>query len=193
MYVLVVYAHPNPESFNHAILDEVVRGLSEANHEFTVIDLYGDRFDPVLVINRDQRRTDMQHDPDTADYRALLKRANHLIFIYPVWWYGTPAILKGFFDRVFASGFAFEHNGMVPKGLLGDKSAWVFYTIDSPGWYSAVWRRGAEWVAVRDATLRFCGIRKVKRFTFRRVKGSSQRRRELWLEKVHRLVRDRLH
>ncbi|MHB1629613.1 MAG: NAD(P)H-dependent oxidoreductase [Bacilli bacterium] len=122
-------------------------------------------------------------------YRELVRRADHLIFVYPVWWYGVPAILKGFFDRVLASGFAFEYEGLVPKGLLRGKSAWVFYTIDSPGWYAALFRRSAEWVAVGGATLKFCGLRPVKRFVFAGVKQSTENRREKWLAHVYRQVR----
>ncbi|CAM3889824.1 NAD(P)H-dependent oxidoreductase [Alicyclobacillus pomorum] len=102
MNVLVVYAHPNPQSFNAAILRQVERGLQEAGHTFTVVDLYKDNFNPVLVVNETFRRRDLKDHPETAHYRDLLRWADHLIFIYPLWWCGTPAILKGFFDRVLA-------------------------------------------------------------------------------------------
>jgi NAD(P)H dehydrogenase (quinone) len=184
MNVLVVYAHPNPQSFNAAILRQVERGLQEAGHTFTVVDLYKDNFNPVLVVNETFRRRDLKDHPETAHYRDLLRWADHLIFIYPLWWCGTPAILKGFFDRVLASGFAYTYEGIVPKGLLRGKSAWVFYTMDSPQWYARVFRRNAEWIAIRDATLKFCGVRPVRRFVFAGVKRSSERRREKWLNRV---------
>jgi NAD(P)H dehydrogenase (quinone) len=189
MNVLIVYAHPNPKSLNAAILKEVERGLQEAGHLYTVIDLYQDNFQPVLVYNDSIRRSDLKNDPETARYRELVRQADHLIFIYPVWWYGVPAILKGFFDRVLVSGFAYHYEGMVPKGLLNGKSAWVFYTIDSPGWYVRLVRRSVEWRVMRDAILAFCGIRKVKRFMFAGVKKSSQKRRQKWLASVYHQVR----
>ncbi|WP_067937069.1 NAD(P)H-dependent oxidoreductase [Alicyclobacillus kakegawensis] len=189
MNVLVIYAHPNPNSFNAAIREQIERGLREGGHSFTVVDLYKDNFNPVLVIHDQMRRSNMKDDPETAHYRELIRQADHLIFIYPVWWYGTPAILKGFFDRVLASGFAFTYDGLVPKGLLRGKSAWVFYTIDSPRWYARLVRRNAEWVAVGEATLRFCGLRPVKRFVFSGVKRSTERRRHKWLDRVYRQVR----
>jgi NAD(P)H dehydrogenase (quinone) len=189
MNVLVVYAHPNPKSFNAAILEQVERGLKDGGHTFTIVDLYKDRFNPVLVYNEHARRRDMKDDPETAHYRELIEWADHLIFIYPVWWYGTPAILKGFFDRVFASGFAYTYEGLVPKGLLRGKSAWVFYTIDSPWWYARFFRRSAEWIAVGVATLKFCGLRPVKRFMFAGVKRTTESRRRKWLQYVYRQVR----
>ncbi|MDY0282524.1 MAG: NAD(P)H-dependent oxidoreductase [Salinivirgaceae bacterium] len=189
MNVLIVYAHPNPQSFNAAILKEVERGLQEAGHTYTVIDLYKDNFDPVLVYNDKIRRRDLKNHPETAHYRELVRQADHLIFIFPVWWYGVPAILKGFFDRVFVSGFAYRYDGVVPKGLLKGKSAWVVYTIDSPGWYVRLVRRSAEWTVIRDAVLKFCGIRKAKRFMFAGVKRSSLKRRQRWLAYLYHQVR----
>ncbi|WP_019007707.1 NAD(P)H-dependent oxidoreductase [Cohnella laeviribosi] len=189
MNVLIIYAHPNPKSFNGAILNEVKRGLQEAGHKYTLIDLYKDNFNPVLIYNDKIRRSELKNDSETAHYRELVRQADHLIFIYPVWWYSVPAILKGFFDRVFVSGFAYQYDGMVPKGLLKGKSAWVIYTIDSPGWYVRLVRRNVEWTVIREAILKFCGIRKVKRFMFAGVKRSSQKRREKWLEYLYHKVR----
>jgi NAD(P)H dehydrogenase (quinone) len=144
MNVLIVYAHPNKNSFNHAILDEVVRGIQDGNHCCQVIDLYKDGFNPILVFNEEKKRSDLLNDKETESYRDLVRNANHLIFIYPIWWYGMPAILKGFIDRVFVSGFAYSTSGRMPKGLLGDKSAWVLYTIDSPSWFVKLFRRSVE-------------------------------------------------
>ena len=189
MHVLVIYAHPNPKSFNAAILEQIERGLREGNHAVTVVDLYNDNFNPILIVNEQHKRSQMRDDPDTVHYRELIQQAEHLIFIYPVWWYGTPAILKGFFDRVLASGFAFEYEGLAPKGLLRGKSAWAFYTVDSPWWYMRLWRRSAEWVTVGHATLKFCGLRPVKRFVFSGVKRSTERQREKWLDHVYRQVK----
>ena len=101
MNALIIYAHPNPKSFNHAILTEMQRGLKDGNTTYEVIDLYKDNFNPNLVFNEDIKRSDLMNDVEVKRYQELIKKADHLIFIYPIWWYGTPAILKGFLDRVF--------------------------------------------------------------------------------------------
>ncbi len=189
MKVLIVYAHPDPDSFNHAVLETIAAGARDGGHHVTVIDLYQEKFDPVLVFNETKRRRDLQNDPETANYRQLVWEAEHLIFIYPVWWYGLPAILKGFIDRVLVSGFAFTYDGIIPKGLLQGKSAWVVYTIDSPGWYVSLFRFNAEWTVMNRAILRFCGIRNVKRMMFAGSKGSTQQRRQKWLAYLERQAR----
>lgn len=192
MRVLIIYAHPNPNSFNAAIRENVERGLRDGNQTYTVIDLYAEHFDPVLVFNDTVKRRDLHRDPEMARYRELVLQADHLIFIYPVWWYGVPAILKGFFDRVFASHFAYKYEGLLPVGLLKGKSASVVYTIDSPGWFVRLVRRNSEWTVIRRAILQFCGIRRVKRLIFAGVKTSSEKRREKWLHHVYIYARDRL-
>lgn len=90
MQTAVIYAHPNPNSFNGAILNQVIKALEDGKHFYDVIDLYRDRFDPVLLFDEKKRRSDMKHDPETAEYRRIVKNADHLIFIYPLWWGGMP-------------------------------------------------------------------------------------------------------
>jgi NAD(P)H dehydrogenase (quinone) len=109
MRVLYLYCHPLPESFHAAIRAKALEGLAAAGHEVDLIDLYADRFDPVL--SEDARR----HYHDTSrnqtgleDYIARLKTAEALVVQFPTWCFGMPAMLKGFFDRMFMPGVAFD-------------------------------------------------------------------------------------
>ncbi|QII48062.1 NAD(P)H-dependent oxidoreductase [Bacillus paralicheniformis] len=188
MQTAVIYAHPNPNSFNGAILNQVIKALEDGKHSYDVIDLYKDRFDPVLLFDDKKRRSDMKRDPETAEYRRIIKNADHLIFIYPLWWGGMPAIMKGFIDRVFAAGEAYTYQGKLPKGLLKARTASVYYTADAPSWYLRFWRRDADWVTVKDVVLKFCGVRRVKRLLFAGVKDSSEEKRTQWLDRVYRSI-----
>jgi len=185
MNVLIIYTHPNPNSLNHAILEQVEQGLKDGNHSYELIDLYADNFNPVLVYNEQKKRRDMENDPETAHYRELIKQADHLIFIYPIWWYAPPAMLKGFIDRVFVSGFAYTTKGKLPKGFFTDKSAWVIYTIDSPSWYVKLFRKSVEWRVFKGAILGFCGVKKVKRTMLAGVKNSNSTGRQKWLKLIY--------
>ncbi|WP_105979156.1 NAD(P)H-dependent oxidoreductase [Bacillus paralicheniformis] len=188
MQTAVIYAHPNPNSFNGAILNQVIKALEDGKHSYDVIDLYRDRFDPVLLFDEKKRRSDMKRDPETAEYRRIVKNADHLIFIYPLWWGGMPAIMKGFIDRVFAAGEAYTYQGKLPKGLLKARTASVYYTADAPSWYLRFWRRDADWVTVKDVMLKFCGVRRVRRLLFAGVKDSSDGKRTQWLDRVYRSI-----
>lgn len=94
MKVLIVYAHPNLESFNGAVLQQVRQGLEEAGHEVEIVDLYRENFDPVLRFNSEKKKRDICCDPETEKYRQLVKKAEHLVFIYPIWWSGIAASIK---------------------------------------------------------------------------------------------------
>src|ERR1700741_5009215 len=108
MKVLVVFFHPVAESFSPALPERFVGDLGRAGHEVTVKDLSAEGFQPVL--SADERRA---YEDEGADRQAIageiaaLKAARGLLLIYPTWWYGLPAMLKGWFDRVWAPGVAF--------------------------------------------------------------------------------------
>lgn len=186
MKVLIIYAHPNPHSFNNAILETVKRGLADGQHSFDVIDLYAENFNPVLVFNDNKKRSDLSHDSETENYRNLIQKAQHLIFIYPIWWYGPPAIVKGFLDRVFVAGFAYSNKKKLRRGMLGDKTAWIVYTIDSPSWFVKIFRRNMEWKVMKKAVLEYCGIRCIKRLMFAGVGKSSLNKRQQWLNTLYK-------
>lgn len=188
MSVVIVYAHPNPQSYTNAVLRSLIRGLEAAGREYEVIDLYQSRFNPVLVVDETRRRRDLIHDPETAGFREALARADHVVHVYPVWWGGFPAILKGFLDRTYASGFAysFQNRGpraVFPQGLMAPRKASFFYTLDSPrvvalldpGWFSNLF--SVFW---------YCGYRKVRRRYLPRLKLTTLEQRVRWLKKVER-------
>lgn len=109
MRVLVLYAHPNPESFGAALHSATVDGLRRAGHEVDDCDLYGEGFDPVL--SRDERvgyHDLARNQTNVEGYVQRVQRADALVLCYPVWNFGFPAILKGFFDRVFLPGVSFK-------------------------------------------------------------------------------------
>ncbi len=137
MRVLVIYCHPSQTSFNAAVLDVVRERLDVANVETRVIDLYAVGFDPVMSLSA------LQIYDRTAQYTAPIR--NHvealtwcdtLIFIYPTWTYGQPAMLKGWLDRVLAPGVAFElpEHGDIKPGLTHIDRLGVFTTCGASRW-----------------------------------------------------------
>jgi putative NADPH-quinone reductase len=109
MRVLIVHAHPDPDSYNAALMRATVEALDEAGHETRLIDLYAEGFDPVL--SREGWRAYTDGDRNAAGIEAhveALRWAEGLVFVYPTWWYGLPAMLKGWLDRVWLPGVAFS-------------------------------------------------------------------------------------
>ena len=108
MRVLLIYCHPNPESFTAALRAAAERGLAAAGHDVRVADLYGEEFDPVL--RREERaayHTAGENERPIAAEIERIKWAEALVFVYPTWWYGQPAMLKGWLDRVWVPHVTF--------------------------------------------------------------------------------------
>lgn len=188
MKTLVIYTHPNHQSLNDAFLQSTLRGLRENPHieEVTVLDLYAERFDPVLVFNDKKRRRDMHLDPELAHYREQLSRADKVVFVYPIWWGRPPAMLLGYVDRMFASDYAYrDKGGLLPEGLLKGKTAVCVSTMKGPTLYPLFWLNDAHKMLMRKALLRYVGFRSVKFFEF----GGMEKPNGKQAEKIDRVYR----
>lgn len=110
MRALVVLAHPRPDSFGRAVCDAAVRGLLAGGHDIEVLDLHADAFGPVMTA--EERRAYHSGapilDPLVQRYADAVGRAEALVFVYPTWWSGLPAVLKGWLEKVMVEGVAFR-------------------------------------------------------------------------------------
>jgi putative NADPH-quinone reductase len=115
-----------------------------------------------------------------------IKWAEHIVIIHPVWWGSMPAKLKGFFDRVFLPGFAFEKkpNSVWWDKLLVNKTARIITTMDQPGWYYRFRYGRPSYRALKDVTLNFSGIHPVKSTMIGPLRESSKEYRMKMLRKV---------
>jgi NAD(P)H dehydrogenase (quinone) len=120
MNVLVVYCHPCEDSFNAAVLKVTLDALRERGHDCKVSDLYRDGFNPVMQAAEWHKYHDLAQNIEPVREQAdHIRWAEAVIFIYPTWWYGLPAMLKGWLERVLVPGLAFDiptaQRGSVPK------------------------------------------------------------------------------
>ncbi|MDR2026373.1 MAG: NAD(P)H-dependent oxidoreductase [Prevotellaceae bacterium] len=120
MKYLIVFAHPNPASFSSSLIKALCDHLVNAGNEVELRDLYGIGFNPVLSADDFSSLADNKVPEDIATEQEYVKRAEHIIFVFPVWWGGMPAIMKGYIDRVLSEGFAYEYvdEGSNGNGLL---------------------------------------------------------------------------
>lgn len=107
----IIYAHPWDGSYNHAILKTLTDALEAKQQAYQVIDLYQDGFNPVY--SKEELHGFSQgkaFDPLVKSYQKQLQQTEELIFIFPIWWFGLPAIVKGFIDKVMLKGFAYSED-----------------------------------------------------------------------------------
>lgn len=186
--VLIINGHPDKESYCFALSESYKKGVSKSNTACEIINLIDLDFNPILEYGY-RKRTELE--PDLIDSWKKIKKADHLVFVFPIWWGTLPALLKGFIDRLFLPKMAFsyiEHSISWDK-LLKGKSARLITTMDAPKWYYKLIYRSPAHNAMKKATLEFCGIKPVKISSFTPLKNSSIHTREKWLSEVENLGR----
>lgn len=188
--VLVVLGHPSNQSFSAALGSAYITAARAVGHEVQVLALGELEFDPVL---RDGYQRVQALEPDLQNAQALIRWAEHLVFVFPIWWGGIPALMKGFLDRVLLPGFAFKYrsNSPFPEKLLKGRSADLLVCMDTPPWYYRWVQRMPGLEQMRRTTLGFCGIRPQKTLTFGPIISSNTVQREAWLQQARRLARAR--
>jgi len=164
MNTLIIFAHPGTVGHNSYILELIKKELESKKESFEVLDLYKMNFDPVLKSNELYSSKNRQVDESLKKIQDKIFSSSKLIFIYPVWWNGAPAILKGFFDRVFSSRFAFKYVKILkrfnfPNGLLKGKKAAIFITTGSPKIISWLIQGFGGGNIVKKDILKFSGIK----------------------------------
>ncbi len=152
---LIIYSHPKTNGHCPEILKQVIKKLKS----FELIDLYSVGYDPVLHEDELYTIGNKKITKQNKIFQEQIKKADRLIFIYPIWWGAMPAILKGWIDRVFVSGFAFKYDNKIPTGLLKGKEAIVFVTTGAPKLFSWLFERGRFIKNIRKEILGFCGIK----------------------------------
>jgi NAD(P)H dehydrogenase (quinone) len=245
MKVLTVYAHPNPKSFCHAVLEQFTAGLRESGHDVVVVDLYAIKFDPVfrqrdmatylhedmppdileamdlkrqLVDNvpggpagrliaarwaRDKTPQQLakfirEHAPkDAREQWQKVAAADGLAFIAPVFWLHFPAILKGWFERVFAYGSAYalsregwegHASGRIPL-MRHEKALVISTTLFGEADYEADWKQPMSRI-IDDWGLRYPGVKQVEHVYFYEVAIANQPRLQEYLRQAYELGRD---
>lgn len=191
MTVLIILAHPNPGSFNHAIAQTAVAALRANRHQVILHDLYAEGFDPVLP------RAELQKD---AQLPSLIEQhcrevcsADGIVIVHPNWWSAPPAILRGWVDRVLRAGRAYNFvpdgaGGTKPVGLLRASVALIFNTANTPQQLEEQLYGDplqTHWV---KCVFGLCGVAKVYRRNFAPVITSTLEQRQAWLAEVKQIV-----
>ena len=183
---LIIQGHPDSESYCRALANAYKVGAINAGAEVQEIIVSDLKFNPNLEFGY-RKRTELE--PDLLTAQEKIKWAEHLVIIYPLWWGGMPALLKGFFDRTFLPGFAFQkrENSVWWDKYLKGKSARIITTMDQPAWYHWLIYGEPAHKALKKMILEFCGIKPVKITSIGPIRFSKEEFRKKYLEKVKAL------
>lgn len=185
MRIAIVFNHPYDQSYCHAILNAVTQGLQKSNHEVDLIHLDRDGFNPVMTaadLKAFKERKPI--DPKVMEYKQRLDKADHLVFIFPIWWELMPALTKGFIDKVIFPGVAYDYtqggNGMIPL-FKNVKGVTVITTMNTPGVFYRLVFGNAIKKAIITGTFWKMGYKNRKWINLSMVKMVSDRKRKKWL------------
>ena len=138
MKCLIVTTHPLNDSLCKLLAKHVVNKLNQMGHEVTIEDLYAEKFEPALTaVERESYYGDSYESSNVAAQVSRLQEAEALVLLFPTWWFGFPAMLKGWFDRVWGPGIAYDHAsdlGPIKPRLDNLRKVLVVTTLGSPWW-----------------------------------------------------------
>ena len=189
MKSLIITAHPSKFGFTHKIAAAYGAAKIENGDQSEILDLYANENRQDFLIFEDIKR--MSQDPTVERMQNKIAAADELVFIFPLWWYGEPAVMKNFWDKNFTARWAYHYVKGKPVGLLNGKTARVFFTSDGPWYYQWFLLQPVRniWWLTR---LRFCGI-KMKSFTvFGSMRKQQENARKKMLEKVSRIAQQKI-
>jgi putative NADPH-quinone reductase len=181
--IVVINGHPSKSSFNAALADAYITSVAKYNVQVDLIEVGQLHFDPNLKNGYEKR---MELEPDLIEAWKKIELADHLVWVFPVWWGGLPAVTKGFIDRVFlpSTAFSYYENSNRIKGHLVNKTARIITTLDQPGWFYKWYFAEPSTRQLKKTTLEFCGVKKIKTVYIGSVRGSSELKREKWLRQM---------
>jgi NAD(P)H dehydrogenase (quinone) len=191
MNILIILAHPDPGSFNHALAQGIRQELCSQGHRVVFHDLCAEGFEPLLT--KDEIPQSGSVPPQIERHCAELKAADGIVIVHPNWWGQPPAILKGWIDRVLRPGLAYrfeegDQGEGIPIGLLKARASLVINTSNTPDAreksafgdpLERIWR---------DCIFHFCGVRNFHRRMFNVVVTSTPAQRLVWINEAQQLA-----
>ena len=181
--ILIINGHPNPDAFNSGLASAYAQGAASKGADVKELTISELQFDPNLKYGY-QKRMDLE--PDLILAWEKIQWAEHLVWIHPVWWGGLPAISKGFIDRLFLPGMAFQYkkDSVYWDKLLKGKTGRILTTLDQPGWYYWLIYGRPSINQLKKSTLEFCGVKPVRVSTFGIIKNSTIKQRGKWMKEA---------
>lgn len=191
MTIAIILAHPNPDSFNHAIAGTAAEAARAAGHKVVLHDLYREQFPPLLAAAEFQ--TDAKLERIIARHCGEVAGADGIVIVHPNWWGMPPAILKGWIDRVLRPEVAYrfiegDKGEGVPVGLLKARAAIIFNTANTPADREREVFGDPLETLWKNCVFGLCGVRTVHRRTFAVVVTSTPQQRAKWLAEVREAV-----
>lgn len=185
--IFMIEANAKEHSQKEMYVNTYIEEAQKLGHEVRRVNLYALNLD-FLRFDKEKQDFDYSLTPEIKEAQDNMLWADQLVFVYPLWWYGIPAIMKSFIDKTFTEGVVANYGTMGPVPLLKDKTAVIMQSYDMP--YIGMKLLGdlpmKWWKVVLTA---WCGPKIVKRFDFGGIGGASEKQKEKWLNDIKKFVK----
>lgn len=179
--IIIILGHPSHErrSFCESLALAYQQSAEAAGHTAELIKIARLDFDPIL---HEGYCGEQNIEPDILAVQDKIRRAEHLVFVYPMWQFALPALMKGFMERSFTHGFAYDRNAANPlkAGVLNGRSAHIVQTMGMPAWAYRLFY-GARAAKALKNMLAMCGIDPVKITYFGSIEAAGEKGRNQYL------------
>jgi len=184
--ITIILGHPNKDSLCGKIADEYKKSAEKNGHEVKQFNLGELDFDPILHKGYKEIQ---ELEPDLVKAQEYIKWADHLVFVYPVWWGSMPAILKGLIDRIFLPGFGYKYRkkSIFWDKLLKGRSARLIMTMGGPSIYDNIFLCRAGIKIIKKGILGFCGIKPVRISRIDKMSSGNKKDINKFLVKIKKL------
>jgi NAD(P)H dehydrogenase (quinone) len=179
MHILVIFAHPRRDSFTGAVLDSLLEGLGESgDHTIEIADLYSENFESRFQPEDYAQFRGAAMPQPVRREQERFDRCDAVAFVFPVWWWSFPAVLKGWIDRVFCEGWAYNFEPGISRGRLKDRPTLVLGVAGSRETTYRKYGYGeAMRVQIDVGILGYCGLRDVETHILFDVEQNPETRR----------------
>lgn len=188
--ILVICGHPDKNSLNYTLAQTYVQ-TAKANFDVEFLHLRSLEFNMNLEHGYNQRT---ELEPDLIHAQKLIEKAEHIVWFYPTWWGSYPAVMKGFIDRVFLPGFAFNYKKDSPwwDKLLQGKTCRIVTSMHTPYWYYKLFFKAPSIRSLKQVTMQFCGVKRVRTTVFTSTQNKKKLDKSHWIQKVATLGKNGL-
>ncbi|MBC2581903.1 NAD(P)H-dependent oxidoreductase [Clostridium sp. DJ247] len=186
---LIIYAHPSPESFSNAIMTVVREVSMRKGHKTEIRDLYSMGFDPVLKGVDLKLMCEHKIPEEIKREKEYIDWANILTFIYPIWWTGMPAIIKGYIDKVFFYDIISKQEKDASNRVMKDKKVFIFNPM---GTQNEAYNQDGMINSMKSTTdigiFNLCGIEVIQHSFFGYILKSNEDKKKQYLEEVKKVI-----
>lgn len=185
MKIFMIICNPKEHSLKEELVKTYTEEASKKGHEVKTLNLYDLNID---FLRENDGKFDYSLTPELQQAQNDVLWADHLVFVYPIWWFGIPALMKSFLEKVFVENVVSKYGKMGPEPLMKDKTAVIIQSYDMPYWCMKYVYADVPMKWWKVVLTSWCGPKIIKRFDFDMIGSASEEKKQKWIKDIKKFV-----